>query len=156
MSTPSRRRLMKDFRMLTKDTPPGVMSTPSDNNIMLWSAVIFGPPDTPYEGGVFRLSLEFSEEYPAKPPKVRFLSDMYHPNVYKDGNICLDTLQKNWTSAFTVGGVLTSIQSLLDEPNPDSPANSEAAHLFENDRVAYERRVLSCVEASWVDGAVRQ
>lgn len=72
-----------------------------------------------------------------------------HP-VYKDGNICLDVLQKNWSATFTVSGILTSIQSLLDEPNPDSPANSEAARLFEGDRVAYERRVLACVEASWV------
>jgi len=60
---------------------------------MHWEAVIFGPQDTPFEDGTFKLSLEFSEEYPNKPPQVKFVSKMFHPNVYADGSICLDILQ---------------------------------------------------------------
>ena len=93
MSTPSRRRLVRDLKRLQQDAPHGVIATPMDNNIMLWNALIFGPDDTPFENGTFKLVLEFSEEYPNKPPKVKFLSKMYHPNVYADGSICLDILQ---------------------------------------------------------------
>ena len=64
---------------------------------MLWDALIFGPEDTIWDGSVFRLSLEFPEEYPTKPPVVRFRSPVFHPNVYLDGKICLDILDKNWS-----------------------------------------------------------
>ena len=87
MSTPARRRLMRDFKRLQQDPPAGVSGAPrcqrchdyflliffcfSDNNIMLWNAVIFGPHDTPFEDGTFKLTIEFTEEYPNKPPTVR-------------------------------------------------------------------------------------
>ena len=60
-----------------------------DNNILVWQAVIFGPDDTPWEGGTFKLLLEFTEDYPNKAPSVRFLTKMFHPNIYNDGQICL-------------------------------------------------------------------
>ena len=69
--------------------------------------------------------------------------------VYSDGSLCLDILQKQWSSAYTVGAILTSIQSLLPDPNPDSPANAEAAKLFVDNKREYYRRVSSSVEASW-------
>ncbi|XP_056098742.1 ubiquitin-conjugating enzyme E2 B isoform X2 [Rhinichthys klamathensis goyatoka] len=81
MSTPARRRLMRDFKRLQEDPPTGVSGAPSENNIMLWNAVIFGPVGTPFEDGTFKLVIEFSEEYPNKPPTVRFISKMFHPNV---------------------------------------------------------------------------
>ena len=80
MSTPARRRLMRDFKRLQEDPPAGVSGAPTDNNIMLWNAVIFGPRDTPFEDGTFKLTLEFTEEYPNKAPVVRFASKMFHPN----------------------------------------------------------------------------
>ncbi len=67
------------------DPPAGVSGAPTDNNILLWHAVIFGPHDTPFEDGTFKLTIEFTEEYPNKPPTVRFQSKMFHPNVYADG-----------------------------------------------------------------------
>ena len=83
MSTPARRRLMRDFKKLQEDPPAGVSGAPTDNNIMLWNAIIFGPHDTPFEDGTFKLSVEFTEEYPNKPPTVRFVSKLFHPNVCK-------------------------------------------------------------------------
>ncbi len=65
---------------MTADPPEGINAVPEENNIMVWTAVIFGPDDTPWEGGTFSLVLEFSEDYPNKPPKVRFVSKVYHPN----------------------------------------------------------------------------
>ena len=69
--------------------------------------------------------------------------------VYADGSLCLDILQKQWSSAYTVGAILTSIQSLLPDPNPASPANAEAAKLFVDNKKEYYKRVLASVEASW-------
>ena len=117
------------------------------------------------------MTLEFSEEYPNKPPVVKFLSKMFHPNIYADGGICLDILQNRWSPTYDVSAILTSIQSLvtgslagsksvfpnteqyfqLSDPNPNSPANSMAAQLFKENRREYEKRVKACVEQSWVD-----
>ena len=65
---------------------------------MLWHAVMFGPEDTPWEGGTFKLTLQFTEEYPNKAPTVKFVTKMFHPNIYADGSICLDILQNQWFS----------------------------------------------------------
>jgi len=153
MSTAARKRLMRDFRRLQNDPPAGVQGAPMDNNIMVWQAVIFGPDDTPWEGGTFKLLLEFTEEYPNKPPVVRFLTKMFHPNIYADGKICLDILANQWSPIYDTAAILTSIQSLLSDPNPASPANAEASQLFERDRREYNRRVREIVENSWMDDA---
>lgn len=121
---------------------------------MVWQAVIFGPDDTPWEGGTFKLLLEFTEDYPNKPPAVKFLSKIFHPNVYGDGKICLDILQNQWSPIYDIAAVLTSIQSLLSDPNPASPANAEASQLYERDRREYNKRVRAVVEESWMEDGV--
>lgn len=166
------------FHRLQEDPPTGVSGAPTDNNILIWNAVIFGPHDTPFEDGTFKLTIEFTEEYPNKPPTVRFVSKMFHPNVYADGGICLDILQNRWSPTYDVSAILTSIQvsklvfffsneyclnikieiltlfpfqSLLSDPNPNSPANSMAAQLYKENRREYEKRVKACVEQSFID-----
>lgn len=151
MNTPARRRLMRDFKRLQSEPLSGMTGAPSPDNIMVWNAIIFGVEDTPFEDGTFKLLLEFSEEYPHKPPDVRFISKMFHPNVYGDGRICLDILQKNWSPTYDVSAILTSIQSLLSEPNPNSPANSIAAQLYKENRSEYEKHVRESVELSFND-----
>lgn len=136
---------------LQNDPPSGVTGAPMDTNIMLWQAVIFGPDDTPWEGGTFKLVLEFTEDYPNKAPQVRFLTKMFHPNIYNDGQICLDILQNQWSPIYDISAILTSIQSLLCDPNPASPANSEASRLYNENRREYNRRVREIVEQSWID-----
>lgn len=70
--------------------------------------------------------------------------------VYADGGICLDILQNKWTASYDVTAILASIQSLLPDPNPNSPANAEAAKLYVENRREYNRRVKESVEATWV------
>ena len=93
------------------------------------------PDDTAWEGGTFQLTMVFSEEYPNRAPKVKFITKMFHPNsnfyqlsypfvVYNDGSICLDILQNQWSPIYDISAILTSIQSLLCDPNPKSPANN--------------------------------
>ncbi|XP_002131446.1 ubiquitin-conjugating enzyme E2 A [Ciona intestinalis] len=151
MSTPARRRLMRDFKKIQDDPPTGVSGAPEDQNIMVWNALIFGPENTPFEDGTFKLKIEFTEEYPNKPPSVKFVSNMFHPNVYADGGICLDILQNRWSPTYDVSSILTSIQSLLDEPNPNSPANNQAAQLYTDNRREYEKKVCKVVEESWTN-----
>ena len=74
------------------------------------NAVIIGPADTPFEDGTFRLVMHFEEQYPNKPPAVKFISNMFHPNVYATGELCLDILQNRWSPTYDVAAVLTSIQ----------------------------------------------
>ena len=74
------------------------------------NAVIIGPADTPFEDGTFRLVMNFEEQYPNKPPAVKFISQMFHPNVYATGELCLDILQNRWSPTYDVAAVLTSIQ----------------------------------------------
>ena len=117
----AKRRLMRDFKRLQEDPPAGVSGAPTENNILQWNAVIFGPSETVFEDGTFKLVLQFTEEYPNKPPQVKFQSKMFHPNIYADGGICLDILQNKWSPTYDVSAILTSIQSLLSDPNPNSP-----------------------------------
>ncbi|KAJ3123164.1 Ubiquitin-conjugating enzyme E2 2 [Nowakowskiella sp. JEL0407] len=151
MSTPARRRLMRDFKRLQSDPPEGISGAPTPDNVLLWNAVIFGPEETPFEDGTFKLTLQFDESYPTKPPSVKFLSKMFHPNVYANGDLCLDILQNRWSPTYDVSAILTSVQSLLHDPNPSSPANAEAARLFVENKKEYNKRVKEVVEESWVN-----
>jgi ubiquitin-conjugating enzyme E2 A len=74
------------------------------------NAVIIGPGDTPFEDGTFRLVMHFEETYPNKPPGVKFVCRMFHPNVYATGELCLDILQNRWSPTYDVAAILTSIQ----------------------------------------------
>jgi ubiquitin-conjugating enzyme E2 A len=93
--------------------------------------------------------LTFDESYPTKPPHVKFLSQIFHPNVYANGDLCLDILQNRWSPTYDVSAILTSVQSLLHDPNPNSPANAEAARLFTDNKKEYVKRVKESVELSW-------
>merc|ERR1719271_2086360 len=105
---------------------------------MQWTATIMGPPDSPYEGGVFFLEINFPTDYPFKPPKVKFLTKIYHPNINKSGGICLDILKDQWSPALTISKVLLSICSLLTDPNPDDPLVPDIAQLLKTDRARHD------------------
>lgn len=98
---------------------------------------------TNWEGGVYPLTMEFTEEYPSKPPKCKFAPPLFHPNVYPSGTVCLSILNEDedWRAAITVKQVLIGIQDLLDHPNPNSPAQADAYHLFISNRPEYDQKV---------------
>ncbi|GAM16902.1 hypothetical protein SAMD00019534_000770 [Acytostelium subglobosum LB1] len=138
---------MSDLKQMKDEPPDGVSASPIDSrNLMHWTATIVGPEDSAFEGGIFNLSMLFSDMYPNVPPKVHFTTDIFHPNVYTDGSICLDILANKWSPVYSVCSLLTSIQSLLADENPNSPANPEAAKLYVSDRKAYRRRVRYWME----------
>ena len=149
MTSVAKKRLQNDYKRLMQEKEFYVYAKPKENNILQWEAVIIGPRDTAWEGATLMLQLDFTEEYPNKPPQVKFLSEMFHPNVDADGRICLDILTNQWTPIYDVHAVLLSIQSLLSDPNPNSPANVEASKLFSESKEQYCKKVFDYVVKSW-------
>ena len=94
-----------------------------DADAFVWTVVLAGPPGTPYEGGTFELSIKCQPNYPLAPPKVLFVTPVFHPNVlYKTGEICLDILKPDaWTPAWTLQSVCRAVMALLSHPEADSP-----------------------------------
>ena len=127
-------RLKKEYQEITKNPPCNCNAKPEDDNIYHWTAQIFGPSETPYEGGVFKLEICFPDTYPFKPPKVKFKTRIYHPNINKYGSICLDILNKSWSPALTTSKLLLSISSLLSDPNADDPLDVSAADLYNTNK----------------------
>ena len=124
------------------DNTQGCSASPhSDDNLLVWSATICGPQDSPWEGGIFSLRLTFSDSYPASAPRVRFVSEMFHPNIYPDGTLCMDTIQEQWSPVHSVASLLTSVRSLLCDPNVNSPANPQAAKMLVEEEKEYNKRV---------------
>ncbi|KAJ3102283.1 Ubiquitin-conjugating enzyme 13 [Phlyctochytrium planicorne] len=131
------KRIIKETERLLAEPAPGISAKPHEDNIRYFDVVIAGPGQSPFEGGVFKLELFLPEEYPMVPPKVRFLTKIYHPNIDKLGRICLDILKERWSPALQIRTVLLSIQALLSAPNPDDPlANDVANHWKENEKGA--------------------
>lgn len=128
------RRIIKETQRLLSEPAPGISASPSEDNLRYFNVMILGPSQSPYEGGVFKLELFLPEDYPMAPPKVRFLTKIYHPNIDKLGRICLDILKDKWSPALQIRTVLLSIQALLSAPNPDDPlADNVAKHWKDNE-----------------------
>jgi ubiquitin-conjugating enzyme E2 D/E len=127
-------RIQRELAELNKDPPANCSAGPVSDDLQNWQATIMGPKDSPYEGGVFFLSLVFPSEYPFKPPKVHFTTKIYHCNISANGSICLDILRDQWSPALTVNKLLLSISSLLTDPNPNDPFVPEIASLLKRDK----------------------
>mgnify|MGYP001996116090 FL=1 len=108
----------------------GISAFPDGDNIFSWVGTIEGAVGTCYEKLRYKLSLTFANDYPFKAPTVKFETPCFHPNVDQYGNICLDILKEKWSPVYNVRTILLSIQSLLGEPNNDSPLNVAAAQLW--------------------------
>ena len=134
----SLKRINAELKELRKDPPASCSAGPIGEDMFIWEGCIFGPEDTPYHGGVFKLSIQFPVDYPFRAPHIKFLTKIYHPNINTAGLICLDILKGQWSPALTISKVLLSICSLLSDPNPDDPFMPDIANLYVADRVAYE------------------
>lgn len=138
------RRILKEYEDLQKDPPAGCSAGPINkagvDDMYSWEGVIFGPSDSPYAGGVFKLLIHFPTEYPFKVPHIQFKTRIYHPNINSAGGICLDILKTQWSPALTIGKVLLSILSLLTDPNPNDPLVPEIAQLYKTNKAAYEAK----------------
>ena len=128
MSTLS--RLKKELEDINNAPPTNCSAGIVEDDIYNWQATIMGPVGSPYEGGVFYLKIEFPHDYPFKPPKVIFITKIYHCNINSVGIICLDILKDQWSPALTISKVLLSICSLMYDPNPNDPLVTDIANLY--------------------------
>ena len=154
-------RLKKELERLRKDPPHGVTCWPKDDGrVDHLQAQLLGAEGTPYEGGVFSLDIRIPERYPFLPPQVQFVTPIYHPNVDTAGRICLDVLksqpQGSWKPAHNLSTVLTSIQLLLSEPNPDDGLMADISHEYKHNRPQFLEKARLWVKKHASGGEVRE
>tara|TARA_A100001037_G_scaffold70913_1_gene63464 strand:- start:27 stop:758 length:732 start_codon:yes stop_codon:yes gene_type:complete len=148
MSSIATQRLMAERKAWRKDRPFGFSASPmkddtGTSNFFKWKCMIPGPKDTIWDQGFYPVTMEFSKDYPVKPPKCKFPEGFYHPNIYPSGTVCLSILneEEGWSPSITLKQILLGIQDLLKSPNPKSPAQSPAYVMYTQDRTEYNRLV---------------
>jgi ubiquitin-conjugating enzyme E2 D/E len=149
------KRLQRELTEITLNPPENCSAGPVlDSDLFRWQATIMGPDDSPYSGGVFFLDILFPADYPFKPPKITFLTKIYHCNINANGGICVSIFGNEWSPALSITKVncclivvfltfyhhqvLLSISSLLTDPNPDDPLVPEIATLFKRNRKQHD------------------
>lgn len=148
----------KNLELFNKDPINGVSIGIDEDNLFKWNIIIIGPKDSPYEGGIFNCKIEFPNNFPLKPPVFTFLDDIYHPNIYTNGKVCISILHQpgndvygyessaeRWRPVHTINSILISIICLLGDPNCDSPANINAAISWRKDKKLFQENVNKCI-----------
>jgi len=133
---------MRELEAMNKDRSSNMHAELIDgSNIMHLRGWFPGPPETPYEGGTYYVDIQLPDNYPFVPPKMKFETRMWHPNISSQtGAICLDTLSQKWSPVLTIQTALLSLQSLLAAPEPSDPQDAEVARMMLEDRTAFERK----------------
>ncbi|CEI87352.1 hypothetical protein RMCBS344292_01769 [Rhizopus microsporus] len=135
------KRLQKELRSLEREPPPGITCYPKEDDITQLEAYIKGPPDTPYEKGLFKLDIQIPLKYPFEPPQIRFKTLIYHPNIDDSGRICADILKTGgWKPALNLSTTLISLSQLLAHPNPDDPLDADIAKEYYIDYPQFKQK----------------
>ena len=142
----SLKRIIEDLNDIKQNPPAGCFAQPENEEDMYkWQGTIEGPSDTPYHGGYFFVEIKFPLDYPLKPPQIKFLTKIYHPDINSSGSIKLDILGCEWSPSLTVSKLLQSISLLLTEPNVDEPLIYEIAEQYKNDINAFNDKARQWV-----------
>ena len=148
MTDALRNRAMKEFQDLQKNKKDdSVQVKLVDNNYRHWKGRIKGPIDTCYQGGIFDVDIIIPDGYPFKPPKMKFDTKIWHPNISSvTGAICLDILKNEWTPALTIRTALISLQALMCEPVPNDPQDAVVAKQYMTDIKLFNETAKHWVE----------
>ncbi|NWX18483.1 UBE2T enzyme, partial [Aegotheles bennettii] len=148
-------RLRRELALLATEPPPGITCWQHESQAGELRAQILGGVDTPYEKGIFNLEIVVPERYPFEPPKIRFLTPIYHPNIDSAGRICLDVLKLPpkgaWRPSLNISTLLTSIQLLMAEPNPDDPLMADISSEYK-----YNKQLFLLNAREWTEKHARQ
>ncbi|KAL2091999.1 hypothetical protein ACEWY4_011797 [Coilia grayii] len=142
------KRIVEELKSLHCDPHPYCSVFPSDTDFTFWKILMQGPPDTPYEGGVFELYCQFGDAYPVKPPLVRFITPVYHCNINSVGRICHNIFDRNYSANVTMREILNAVYGLLIAPEPDDPLDSVLAEEFMSDPNKYKEEAKKNTETS--------
>ena len=134
------KRIQKELEEIQTEPPSNCSAGPINDNLQEWEATIIGPSESPYAGGIFKLKINFTDKYPFKPPKVKFSTPIFHPNINNQGSICLDILNVNRSPALTITKLLLSISSLMTDPNPKDPLVKTIADMYMLEREKYNSK----------------
>ena len=136
--TGASKRMLKEYKEIQSNPPAGWSVYINANDMTSWKAVLNGSSiSPPYTNGMWLLTIDFPRDYPFKPPRVKFITPIYHCNISNDGNICMDLLKDAWNPAMTITKTLLSITALLNQPNPDDPLDAYKGQLHRDDRDNY-------------------
>ncbi len=142
-------RIVSDLKNLVNHDIPETIKDVEINDDDMYSehqVILKGPKDTPFENGVFKISINMPQDYPFKPPKMIFKTRVYHPNIASDGSICIDILKDQWSSALRLNSVILSISDLLANPNPNDPLVPDIARQYSTNRDLYNKNVVEYVK----------
>jgi len=154
------KRLQSELKQYYKESNYFYSIEPDIKNFLIWNVLLIGPPETPFEGGIFKCQFKFPSDYPNKPPEFKFICPIIHPNIYTDGKVCISILHEGkdewgyediserWNPSHSVNSVLMSILSILTNPNFESPANIEASVLWKNNWEQYKKQIYKIVAKS--------
>ena len=122
-----RSRIVKEMAEAKKYTESNILLAAKGEDLFVWTAYLFGPEGSPFQDGIFELKINLPSNYPFSPPKMTFVTRIFHPNInYDTGEICLDILKDQWSPVWTLQSTCVAILNLLSHPNPDSPLNCDA------------------------------
>ncbi|KAK9449394.1 ubiquitin-conjugating enzyme/RWD-like protein [Limtongia smithiae] len=141
VSQQAMRRIGREFTDITAHPSPHYTAAPrSDEDIFNWEIVLFGPKDTPYEGGTFKLDLKLPQGYPFNPPILVFTTKIFHPNVLPDGSICIPLLKTDqWKPACKITTIIDIAYGLLADPDEAEALEGDAAEMFRTDPSKYKK-----------------
>ena len=150
-------RMRRELEMLEKDPPAGISAWPRNmDDTSVLDAEVRGADGTPYAGGTFKLEVIVPDRYPFEPPKPRFVTSIYHPNIDSSGRICLDLLNMPpkgaWKPALNISKILLSIQLLMSEPNPSDPLMADISSEYINNPAAFEAKAREYTRLHAIQG----
>ena len=144
---PIHNRIKKEYQDLQKEKNSNVQVKLVNNDFRHWKGRIKGPIDTCYQGGIFDVDIIIPNDYPFKPPKMKFDTKIWHPNISSvTGAICLDILKNEWTPALTIRTALISLQALMCEPVPNDPQDAVVAKQYMSDIKLFNQTAKHWVE----------
>jgi len=141
-------RVTKDINEL--QLPSTCKTEFEDPDDLLNFQLIICPDEGFYRGGRFVFNFKVGNNYPHEPPKVKCETQVYHPNIDLDGNVCLNILREDWKPVLTINAIVYGIQYLFLEPNPDDPLNKEAADCLKQNRRIFESNVSKSMRGGYV------
>ncbi|XP_017029629.1 ubiquitin-conjugating enzyme E2 S-like [Drosophila kikkawai] len=140
------RQVMRELQDMQTESPEGIKLLINERDALDIQALIEGPIGTPYAGGIFRIKLTLNNDFPSTPPKAIFLTKIFHPNVSLTGEICVNTLKKDWKPDLGIKHILITIKCLLIAPNPESALNAEAGQMLLEQYEDYSKRARMMTE----------